>query len=55
MMEYLESKRVLSEKELEELSKWIEDLTIDQMQFLKDSYVALLEAQAHEAGHYYVH
>lgn len=49
------SKEVYSDEEINELAAWMQDLTIAQIAFLKESYTAMLQAQAKEVGQAYVH
>lgn len=44
-----------TDEEINELAEWLEDLTLRQAFFLKESYEQLLQLQAHEAGQAYVH
>lgn len=46
---------VYTDEEINELAEWLEDLTLRQAFFLKESYEQLLQAQAHEVGQAYVH
>lgn len=48
-------KEIYSDEEINKLAEWIEELTIAQISFLKESYASMLQAQAHEIGQAYVH
>lgn len=48
-------KEVYTDDEINKLAEWFQDLTVAQLSFLKESYATMLQAQAHEVGHDYVH
>lgn len=48
-------KTIFTDEEINKLADWYEDLTIAQLQFLKQSYTAMLQAQAKEIGQEHVH
>lgn len=45
---------IYSQEEVDELQEWIENLTLKQAFFLKDTYEAFLNTQATENGSMYV-
>jgi hypothetical protein len=45
----------LTNEEINKLAEWFEELTIAQLSFIKDSYTAMLQANAHEIGQNFVH
>ncbi len=49
----LEDKNITA-KQINELAEWLEDLSFEQLQFLKDSYQAMLKQQALECNSEYV-
>ena len=51
----LNKKREYTDKELEELGDWMQNLTIDQWFFLRDSLEEFYELIAKENGADYVH
>ncbi len=44
-----------TDQEINELAEWLEDLTLKQVFFLKQSYDGYLKAQAQESGCAHVH
>ena len=44
-----------SDKEINEIADWLQELTLPQLSFLMKSYEELLKAQAREQGHEHVH
>lgn len=50
----LQEREVYSYEEVNELAEWIQDLTLKQAFFLKESYEAYLNAQINECGSTYV-
>lgn len=44
-----------TDDEINELAEWLEDLTLKQAFFLKDSYEAMLNAQSQEHGNGFIH
>lgn len=48
-------KEIFTDEEINEIADWLESLTIQQLFFLKESYEALLQSYAHEAGSSHVH
>lgn len=48
-------KEIYTDDEINKLAEWFQDLTVAQLSFLKESYATMLQAQAHEVGHDYVH
>lgn len=50
-----EEKKRYSDKELNELAEWLQDLSLDQAFFIKQSYEGFLKAQAQTSGCEHVH
>lgn len=50
----LQKKQAYSDEEINELAEWLEDLTLKQAFFIKESYEAMLSMKAQEAGCGYV-
>lgn len=48
-------KESYTDEEINDLAEWLEDLTLRQAFFLKDSYEGFLNAQATESGNTHVH
>lgn len=48
-------KNAYSDEEINELAEWLEDLTLKQAFFLKESYEAMLRFKAAEIGNGMVH
>ncbi len=44
-----------SDDEINELAEWLDDLTLRQAFYLKESFEAFLQMQAHEYGNGFVH
>ncbi len=44
----------ITAKQINELAEWLDDLSFEQLQFLKSTYEAMLKAQALECGSEYV-
>lgn len=47
--------RVYTDQEINDVADWFAALTIDQLFFLMKSYDEMLNVQAKESGHDYVH
>ena len=50
-----EDKEFYSDEEINDLAEWLEDLTLKQCFFIKDSYEAMMTHRAGEVGQAYVH
>ncbi len=51
-----QKKQSYTDKEINELAEWMDDLTLKQAFFIKDSYEAMLQMNAIEyGGHLHVH
>lgn len=48
-------KEIYTDEEINELAEWANELTIAQLQFLKDSYESMLQQQANACGQVYAH
>ena len=44
----------ITAKQINELAEWLDDLSFEQLQYLKDSYEAMLKVKARECGSEYV-
>lgn len=50
-----QSAEAYTDEEINELAEWMEDLTLKQAFFLKESYEEMLLIKANELGQAYVH
>lgn len=50
----LQKKDAYTDEEINELAEWLEDLTLKQAFFIKESYEAMLKMKAQETGSGYV-
>ena len=48
------SRKTYTDQEINELAEWLQSLTIAQLDFLKQSYDAMLDVQAKAYGNGYV-
>lgn len=52
----LPKKEIYSDQEVNEMAEWVQDLSLKQLFFLKESYESMLKIQACEfGGNGYVH
>lgn len=55
MKSELQDKDTYTDQEINDLAEWLEELTLKQAFFLKESYESYLVTMAHETGCMHVH
>ncbi len=51
----MQEKKIYSNEEINQLAEWLEDLTLKQAFFLKESYEGYLNQQSIDCGSAYAH
>ncbi len=50
MTDFVWEKQKFTDEEINELSDWLQDLTIHQLMFIKEQYILWLSSKAQEQG-----